>query len=69
AIAQLYRIRFIRLVDPAVRRETSFLSRRGVRLSPAAQGFQAFLKGYVDEWQGRGQPRKTAARKAVQPPA
>jgi DNA-binding transcriptional LysR family regulator len=68
-IAQLYRIRIMRLTDPVVRRETSFLTRRGVRLSPAAQGFQAFLKGYVDQWQGRGQPRKAAARKAVRPPA
>jgi DNA-binding transcriptional LysR family regulator len=60
-IAQLYQIRILRLVDPVVRRETSFLTRRGVRLSPAAQGFQSFLQGYVDEWQGRGRLRKPAA--------
>jgi DNA-binding transcriptional LysR family regulator len=65
AIAQLYRIRILRLVDPIVRRETSFLIRRGVRLSPAAQGFQSFLKGYVDEWQGRGRGRKSAAAKRL----
>jgi DNA-binding transcriptional LysR family regulator len=63
AIAQLYQIRILRLVDPVVRRETSFVTRRGVRLSPAAQGFQSFLKGYVDEWQGRGRLRKPAAAK------
>jgi DNA-binding transcriptional LysR family regulator len=53
AIAQLYRIRLIRLVEPSVRRETSFVTRRGITLSPAAAGFQAFLKSYVGEWQGR----------------
>jgi DNA-binding transcriptional LysR family regulator len=65
-IAQLYQIRILRLVDPVVRRETSFLTRRGVRLSPAAQGFQSFLQGYVDEWQGRGRLRRRAAGKREQ---
>lgn len=68
AIAQLYRIRITRLVEPLVRRETSFMMRRGVRLSPAAAGFQAFLKGYVGEWQGRGEraaaPRANGGQRA-----
>lgn len=66
-IARLYRIRILRLVDPVVRRETSFLTRRGVRLSPAAQGFQSFLKGYVDEWQGRGRCAKPRPANASAP--
>ena len=52
-IAQLYQIRIVRLVQPSIRRETSFLTRRDRRLSPAAQGFQQFLKGYVGEWGNR----------------
>lgn len=52
-IAQLYQIRIIRLVEPSVRRETSFLTRRDRRLSPAAQGFQEFLKDYVGAWGSR----------------
>jgi LysR family transcriptional regulator, carnitine catabolism transcriptional activator len=49
AVTQMYRVQLVKLVEPAVRRETSFLVRRGVPLSPAAQGFSAFLKGYVGE--------------------
>lgn len=52
-IAQRYRIRTVRLIEPTIRRETSFLMRRGFQPSPAAQGFQAFLKDYVRDWQGR----------------
>lgn len=52
-IAQLYRIRIARLVEPSVRRETSFLTRRGLALSPAAKGFQSFLRGYVSDWESR----------------
>ncbi|HKB55922.1 MAG TPA: LysR substrate-binding domain-containing protein [Ramlibacter sp.] len=52
AISQLYRIHMIRLVDPAVRRDTSLMIRRGVGGSPAAQGFQAFLRTFFREWQG-----------------
>ncbi|MCM2252527.1 MAG: LysR family transcriptional regulator [Ramlibacter sp.] len=52
-ITRLYRIRTVRLVEPSVRRETSFLTRRGLALSPAAQGFQSFLKNYVSGWESR----------------
>src|SRR5215208_5339744 len=52
-VAQLYRIRTVRLVEPSVRRETSFLTRRGLTLSPAARGFKSFLKGYVGDWASR----------------
>lgn len=48
-VAQRYRIQIVRLVEPSIRRATSFLTRRGVRLSPAAQGFKAFLKTYVGD--------------------
>jgi DNA-binding transcriptional LysR family regulator len=54
-IAQMYKIRIVRLMEPSVRRETSFLTRRDRRLSPAAQGFQEFLKRYVGEWGTRKQ--------------
>lgn len=62
AIAQLYRIRFVRLVEPSIKRETSFVMRRGLQLSPAAQGFRSFLTGYVAEWQARSRPRQTKAK-------
>lgn len=62
AIAQLYRIRFVRLVEPSIKRETSFVMRRGLQLSPAAQGFRSFLTGYVAEWQARSRPRRTKAK-------
>jgi DNA-binding transcriptional LysR family regulator len=52
-IVQMYAIRIVQLVEPSVRRETSFLTRRDRRLSPAAQGFQDFLKGYVSDWGSR----------------
>lgn len=65
-VAQLYDIRIIRLVEPSVRRETSFLTRRDRRLSPAAQGFQDFLKGYVGEMGARG--RIVRARKETPRP-
>ena len=55
-IAQLYRIRTVRLIEPSIRRETSFLSRRGLRLSPAARGFQEFLKKYVSASENRSSP-------------
>jgi DNA-binding transcriptional LysR family regulator len=69
-IAQLYRIRTVRLVEPSVRRETSFLTRRGLMLSPAAKGFQAFLKGYVRDWESRtrlaaGKPASAGAVKSI----
>jgi hypothetical protein len=56
----------VRLVEPSVRRETSFLTRRGLTLSPAAKGFQGFLKGYVSDWESRtrlsrGKPRSVSA--------
>jgi DNA-binding transcriptional LysR family regulator len=38
-----------RLVKPEVRRETSFLTRHGRTLSPAAQSFKEFLQGFVAE--------------------
>ena len=69
-ITQLYRIRTVRLVEPSIRRETSFLARRGLTLSPAAKGFQAFLKDYVSDWEKRrraerGRPKKNV--EGVQP--
>ncbi len=64
AIAQLYRIRFVRLVEPSIKRETSFVMRRGLQLSPAAQGFRSFLKGYVPQWQARHRPRQAKAKAA-----
>jgi DNA-binding transcriptional LysR family regulator len=51
--AQMYRIRTVPLVEPSVRRESSFLTRRGLKLSPAAKGFQTFLKAYVSDWESR----------------
>jgi LysR family transcriptional regulator, carnitine catabolism transcriptional activator len=57
-ITQLYRIRTVRLVEPSIRRETSFVARRGLMLSPAATGFQAFLKHYVSEWASRTRLRR-----------
>jgi LysR family transcriptional regulator, carnitine catabolism transcriptional activator len=68
-IAQLYRIRTVRLIEPSIRRETSFLSRRGLMLSPAARGFQEFLKEYVSARENRTSPtlgrpgRKSGASK------
>jgi DNA-binding transcriptional LysR family regulator len=59
-LAHLYDIRIIRLVEPSVRRETSFLTRRDRRLSPAAQGFQEFLKSYVGE---KGAPVRIVRRR------
>jgi len=55
--------------EPSVRRETSFLARRGLMLSPAAKGFQAFLKGNVSEWESRtrlarGKPKAVKAVKS-----
>lgn len=69
-ITQLYRIRTVRLVEPSVARETSFLTRRGLMLSPAAKSFQVFLKGYVSDWESRtrlsrGKPKRV---NAVKPP-
>lgn len=55
-IAQLYRIRTVQLIEPLIRRETSFLARRGLMLSPAAKGFQEFLKGYVRTWENPTRP-------------
>jgi DNA-binding transcriptional LysR family regulator len=52
SISRLYRIGIVKLVQPTVRRDSSVLTRRGIGLSPAAQGFQRFLKGYVGEWLG-----------------
>lgn len=52
-VAQMYRIRTVALVEPSIRRESSFLTRRGVMLSPAAKGFQTFLKAYVSDWVSR----------------
>lgn len=49
-VAEMFRIRTVRLVEPSVRREVSFLTRRGLALTPAALGFQGFLKSYVGEW-------------------
>ena len=68
-ITQLYRIRTVRLVEPSVARETSFLTRRGLMLSPAAKGFQTFLKGYVGDWESRtrlarGKPKSVSAVKS-----
>jgi LysR family transcriptional regulator, carnitine catabolism transcriptional activator len=66
-IAQMYRIRTVPLVEPSIRRETSFLTRRGVMLSPAAAGFREFFKQYVSQWESRTRPvrGKAAARVAL----
>jgi DNA-binding transcriptional LysR family regulator len=47
-ITSLYRIEVRRLVRPVIRREISFLTRRGRSLSSAALGLKTFLKTYVD---------------------
>ncbi len=46
-ITQFYRIQIRKLVKPTVRREMSFITRRGKTLSPAAESFKSFLKTYV----------------------
>jgi LysR family transcriptional regulator, carnitine catabolism transcriptional activator len=68
-VARLYRIRTVRLVEPSVRRESSFLTRRGLMLSPAAKGFQAFLKTYVGDWESRSRPARHRPASAGEPKA
>jgi LysR family transcriptional regulator, carnitine catabolism transcriptional activator len=63
AITRLYNVRIVRLTEPSIRRETSFLTRRDRCLSPAAQGFQEFLKGYVRKWGGRA--RVSSSKRAA----
>ena len=46
-ITQFYGIQIRKLVHPAIRRETSFITRQGRSLSPAAASLKDFLKGYV----------------------
>jgi DNA-binding transcriptional LysR family regulator len=46
-VAQTYHVRLVALVEPSIRRDTSFIARRDGALSPAAQGFRDFLTGYI----------------------
>lgn len=46
-ITQFYNIQIRKLVKPVIRREMSFITRRGRTLSPAAESLKDFLKTYV----------------------
>lgn len=46
-ITQFYNIQIKKLVKPVIRREMSFITRRGRTLSPAAESLKDFLKTYV----------------------
>jgi len=46
-ITQFYNIQIRKLVKPVIRREMSFITRRGRTLSPAAESLKSFLKSYM----------------------
>lgn len=46
-ITRLYKVQVKKLVQPAIQREISILTRPGQTLSPAAESFKLFLKDYV----------------------